>query len=143
MVTTMTGKLEPSEHFSLELRDLLSELRRRQWTLIRWGDADAPSLLAAMFKWPTCADVLILRNEHHATVYRVPTFDDAGVFNPTVVSYQYHSSPLWALRAILALPAPGEPGAPMGIETPKYPECFIPERLPRPVLIRPLSQYSR
>ncbi|MBB5158060.1 hypothetical protein [Saccharopolyspora phatthalungensis] len=141
-MATLTVKLVSGEGFSLGLDGLLTELRRRQWTLIRWGPQDAPALLAAMFKWETCADVLILRNENHATAYRVPITGDSGVFNPQAVSYQYHHSPLWTLRAILALPAPGNPGAPGMSERPKYPECAIPNDLPRPVMIRPLSPYA-
>ncbi len=94
--------------------------------------------MAAMFKHQTCADVFILRSEHQATAYRVPTLDDTGVFNPQNVTYQYHANPLWTLRAILALPAPGHPDAPIGIEVPAN-ECFLPEKLPQPTLIRPLS----
>lgn len=126
----------------LEIDELLVELRRRHWTLVRWGDEKDPALLAAVLKWDTCVDVLIMRNSEQATAYRVPATSD-DVFNPEVVSYQYHASPLWTLRAILALPAPGRIGAPYRIERPKYPECFIPENLPRPVLIRPLSPYPR
>jgi hypothetical protein len=136
-----TGSRQLIESFSLEFEELLSEFRWRRWTLIRWGPVDAPRLMAAMYKWQACADVFILRSEHEATAYRVPTLDDTGVFNPTTVAYQYHHSALWTLRAILLLPAPGEPGAPVGIETPKHPECFISEDLSRPVLIRPLSPY--
>ncbi|ASU80020.1 hypothetical protein CDG81_19090 [Actinopolyspora erythraea] len=136
---TLTGRLEkPGETFSLELKDLLNELRRRHWTLIRWGPEDGPCLMAAMFKWQACADVLILRDEHQATGYRVPTMDDSGVFNPDRVSYQYHASPLWTLRAILGLPEPGQPGSPMALETPAS-ACFVSEDLPKPVLIRPLG----
>ncbi|RZS37898.1 hypothetical protein EV193_105458 [Herbihabitans rhizosphaerae] len=141
-MTSTSGKW-PVETFSLELDDLLSELRRRHWTLIRWGPQDAPYLVAAIFKWQMCADVLILRGETAATAYRVPTLDDAEIFSPTGVSYQYHHSPLWALRSILSLPAPGAPGAPVGMETPKQPECSVPENLPRPVVVRPLSPYAR
>jgi hypothetical protein len=127
--------------FSLELEDLLSELRRRRWTLLRWGPKDAPDLVAALFSWDACTDVLILRNANYATGYRVPTDRDAEVFNPWAVLYQYHNNPLWTLRAMLSLPAPGTPDAPHAMEVPKRPECFIPDNLPKPILIRPLSAY--
>ncbi|MGI8313348.1 hypothetical protein [Saccharopolyspora hattusasensis] len=125
---------------SLELKDLLSELRRRNWTLIRWGPEDSPQLWAAMFKWLDCADVFILRSEAKANAYRVPTPDGDGIFNPGRVFYQYHASPLWTLRAILALPEPRHPEAPTGIEG-AAPECLLPERLSKPVVLRPLSPY--
>jgi hypothetical protein len=60
-------------------------------------------------------------------------------FNPEMVVYQYHQSPLWSLRAILALPVPGSPEAPTRLERPKHPECFISDDLPTPVVIRPLG----
>lgn len=126
----------------LELNDLLAELRRRGWTLILWGPRTSPELMGAMFRWPDCADVLLLRGDHQATAYRVPTpHRDSDTFNPELVSYQYHQCPLWTLRAILSLPRPGQPGAPTHLEHPKSPECFLPEHLPHPILIRPLSTH--
>lgn len=121
--------------FSLELEDLLTELHRRRWTIVRWGPEDAPDLLAAVFKWDTSADVLILRDEDRATGYRVPADE---VFNPSVVQYQYHNNPLWTLRVMLTLPGPGQPGAPHGIEIPRRPDCFIPDNLPVPIVVRSL-----
>ena len=142
----LTDDLVPhgSHRDVLELQDLFGELRRRGWTLILWGPRTSPSLMGAMFQWRDCADVLLVRSQHRATGYRVPTPRGGGeVFNPDVVLYQYHQSPLWTLRAMLSLPRPGIPGAPVTAETPKAPECFLPENLPRPVLIRPLSPYPR
>lgn len=132
---------EPTKGVSVELPDLLFELRRRNWTLVRWGPECSPQLIAGTFKWQTCVDVFILRSETDATAYRVPTVDGTDVFNPDAVSYQYHHCPLWTLRAILSLPDPEEPDAPYWLEPPTYPECGIPEGLETPVLIRPLSPY--
>ncbi|WP_216204472.1 hypothetical protein [Amycolatopsis aidingensis] len=128
--------------FSLCLDDLLTELRRRQWTLLRWGPLDAPRLLAAMLHWDTCADVLILRSEQDASAFRAPVWRGSNPLAPEKVSYQYHAGALWTLRAILSLPAPGTAGAPVTIESP-HANCRIGEGLPRPVLIRPLSPYPR
>lgn len=114
------------------------ELRRRRWTLVRWGPEHALELVAAYFRWRTCTDVLLLRGADSATGYRVPT-TGGEIFNPTVVAYQYHDNPLWTLRAMLSLPAPGELST---LETPMRPECFIPNDLPQPVLLRPLSVSS-
>ncbi|MEU6130692.1 hypothetical protein ABZ805_16080 [Saccharopolyspora sp. NPDC047091] len=52
------------------------------------------------------------------------------------MTFQYHAAPSWTLRAILRLSAPGDQQSP--IERPAR-ECFLPEGLPQPVLIRPLS----
>lgn len=126
----------------LDLDDLLTELRRRHWTLLRWGDAKAPYLVAAIYQWDTCTDVLVLRSEHDATAFRGLTWPESNVFAPEKVSYQYHACAVWTLRAILALPAPGSLGCPASIETP-HAKCFIPPHLPRPIMIRPLSQHQR
>lgn len=126
----------------LGLDELLVELRRRHWTLIRWGNPRAPELLAATFEWDTCADVLILRAENDASAYRAPSWPEADLFAPEKVSYQYHASALWTLRAILSLPRPGTPGAPLAIETP-HAKCRVPSGLPQPVVIRPLSPTPR
>ncbi|MFI0464526.1 hypothetical protein ACH347_10645 [Saccharopolyspora sp. 5N102] len=137
----MARSTAPEGEFALELDDLLGELRRRGWTLILWGPREAPELYAAMYHRATSADVLIIRGEKDASAYRTPVVGDSPVFCPPVVAYQYHAEPTWALRAVLSLPAPGEPGAPMGMEKPS-PKCAIPAGLPKPVLIRPLSQLA-
>ncbi|WP_421671819.1 hypothetical protein [Saccharopolyspora spinosa] len=100
------------EESSLTLEDLLTELRTRGWTLIRWGPLEAPELLAAMFHRATSADVFILRNKDDATAYRCPIIGDSPVFCPPVVAWQYHGKPSWTLREVLALAEPGKPGAP-------------------------------
>lgn len=72
-MTMMTG---------LSLEDLFTELRRRKWTLYLFGRPDAPDLYAATFRWPTCANVLIIRDEHGATAYRTPSFPGDGRLPP-------------------------------------------------------------
>ncbi|WP_246025115.1 hypothetical protein [Saccharopolyspora antimicrobica] len=124
---------------SLTLEDLLTELRKRGWTLVRWGPLEAPELLAAMYHRATSADVFILRSKDDATAYRCPIIGDSPVFCPPVVAWQYHGKPSWTLREVLALEEPGKPGAPMNIEAP-HPKCTIPPGLPKPVNIRPLRQ---
>src|SRR5205823_10006131 len=53
------------------LEELLEELRRRKWVLHLFGGREAPEMYAAVKRWPTCADVIILRDEHRASAYRV------------------------------------------------------------------------
>lgn len=120
----------------MALDELLTELRLRRWTLFRWGEADDPALVAAVFKWNSSADVIILRRNRTATGYRVPTRDDTEILAPRIVSFQYHGPPLWTLRAILALtePGPGDTYAEM-----PHRDCRIPAGLPKPVVIRPLG----
>ncbi|MER5392553.1 hypothetical protein [Saccharopolyspora sp. NPDC002686] len=127
---------------SLTLEDLLVVLRTKGWTLNLWGPRDARELYAATYRRSTSADVIIIRDETDASAYRTPIIGDSSMFCPLVVAYQYHATPEWALRAILALPAPGAPGAPMVIERP-HPKCAIPDGLPKPITIRPLSSSAR
>jgi hypothetical protein len=120
----------------MKLDELLTELRLRRWTLFRWGSEDDPALVAAVFKWNSSADVIILRRNRTATGYRVPTREDSEIFRPRIVSFQYHGPPLWTLRAVLTLPEPG-PGE-LHAETP-HRDCRIPTELPKPIVIRPLG----
>ncbi|MEA5358750.1 hypothetical protein VA596_04320 [Amycolatopsis sp., V23-08] len=120
----------------LSLDDLLTELRRRKWTLYLFGRPDSPDLYAATCRWLTYTDVLIIRDEHHATAYRTPTFPDTDVFRPSVVSWQYGADPLWTLRAVLTIGAPGQADAPFQVLAPA-PDAGVPLEMGRPVTIRP------
>jgi hypothetical protein len=116
----------------------LTELRRRRWMLYVFGPQDGPDLVAAVFQWPTSADVVLLRGEDDASAYRVPTFPDTDVFAPTLVSWQYHAPAAWALRAVLTIEPPGQPRAPSAVLRPE-PLCSVPMEIRRPVTIRPTS----
>ena len=120
----------------LGLEELLEELRRRKWVLHLFGGRTAPEIYAAVHQWETCADVVIIRDERRASAFRVPIFPGTDVFRPRVVTWQYHSNPVWTLRAALTLPPPGSPGAPLQALRPQ-PDCLIPEELRRDVTIRP------
>lgn len=133
-----SGQTTTEELIPQELKGMFRELRMRHWTLILWGGKAAPELYASMFRYPAHADVLLLRNRDDATAYRVPVVGETSVFNPRMVVYQFHSSALWTLRAIMRLPAPGEPYSPMIMEEPRA-KCLIPDDLPQPVIVRPLS----
>ena len=127
----------------LNVNDLLSEFRRRNWTLHLFGPRGAPDVYATTFQWQTCADVFVLRGEHHAFAYRVLTVPGTDVFRPQTVTWDYFSEePAWTLRAVLTIPPPGAPGAPMQIRTP-HPECGVPIELRRPVTIRPAGLVRR
>ena len=79
--------------------------------------------------------MLILRGEHDASAYRMPTFPDTDHFAPTLVCWQYHATAMWTLRAVLTLEDPGDPGAPTAILRPAA-GCFIPAEVRRPVTVR-------
>lgn len=117
-----------------ELASLLVELRRRHWTLVRWGPEDAPDLVAAVYRWPEYSDVVVIRGELDAVAYRTPTI---AAINPPLVVYHLQASAVTVLGAVFGLPAPGEPGAPDDlVTTPDH--CRIPEDLRGPVHVRPL-----
>lgn len=103
-----------------------------------FGPKDGPDVVAAVRRWQTCADVVILRGEDDTTAYRTSTMSGSDVFLPELVSWQYHSSAVWALRAALALPAPGHPKAPIALLKPD-PLCFLPPGLGRPITYRHTS----
>ena len=134
----MSPPTSHSEPSGQALDELLEELRRRKWVLHLFGGREAPEIYAAVHRWPTCADVIILRDEHRASAYRVPTFPGMDVFSPGVVTWQYHATPVWTLRAVLTLAEPGTRGAPLQALRPQ-PDCHIPFGLRRDVTIRPTS----
>jgi hypothetical protein len=101
-----------------DVEELLNELRRRRWMLYVFGPKDGPDVVAAVFQWSTCADVVILRGEVDASAFRVPTFPDTDVFSPELVSWQYHAPAAWTLRAVLTTDPPGHPNAPLGVLRP-------------------------
>ncbi|MBB5159698.1 hypothetical protein [Saccharopolyspora phatthalungensis] len=121
---------------SSEIDLLLTELRRTVWGLWVFGPKHGPDVVAAVHRWQTCADVVILRGEDDATAYRTPTMLGSDVFVPDLVSWQYHSSAVWTLRAALALPPPGHAQAPIAVLKPDL-LCFLPADLGQPVTIRP------
>lgn len=118
-----------------ELAHLLGEIRRRGWTLLRWGPEHSPELVAAMYSWGTWSDVYLLRAEDSATGYRTPITPTTSALNPRVVVAQYHGTAVEVARDLLGLPEPSQysPEA----HSPDL-LCRIPQRLPKPFLIRPL-----
>ncbi|RKT85583.1 hypothetical protein SAMN05421805_11816 [Saccharopolyspora antimicrobica] len=124
---------------SSEIDLLLTELGSNEWTVWVFGPKHGPGIVAAVHRWQTCADVVILRGEtgdNDATAFRTPTMLGSDPFVPVLVSWQYHSSAVWTLRAVLALPEPGHPDAPIAVLRPDR-LCFLPDDLGRPVTIRP------
>jgi hypothetical protein len=55
----------------------------------------------------------------------MPTFPDTDVFAPELVSWYYHASTAWTLRAVLTIDPPGHPDAPMEVLRP-VPGCGVP-----------------
>jgi hypothetical protein len=96
-----------------ELEALLEKAGRCGYLLqVFRTDRDGAELLAGVYEHPGCADVFVFSGEEHAHAYRLPTGADTDVFAPTRVYWWYAASPVWTLRALLTLPAPGHPDAP-------------------------------
>ncbi|CRK59362.1 hypothetical protein [Alloactinosynnema sp. L-07] len=119
----------------------LHELRRRNWSLYFFGrDRARPELIAAVWHWPYCADVVILRSEGDAIAFRTPTPNgrDMDVLDPEWVNWVYRHTAVWTLRAVLTLADPGSPNALLHLMA--APECCrVPPEQRRPFTFRPTS----
>lgn len=76
-------------------------------------DQHGPGVLAGVFQHAGCADVFVLSSGEYAHAYRLPTGAGTDVFTPTRVYWWYAASPVWTLRALLTLPRPSHPDAPV------------------------------
>lgn len=96
-----------------ELDALLEQAGKRGfvWHLFR-PDHHGPEVLAGVFQWATCADVVVLSDATHAHAYRVPIGESTDVFAPTRVLWWYGPNPVWTLRALLTLLPPEHLEAP-------------------------------
>jgi hypothetical protein len=125
---------------NLTLDDALEELRRRKWTMHFFGkDKRNPELIAAVWAWPGCADVLLLKSEDKATAYRTPTGSGVDPLVPSAVLWVYSAPALWTLRAVLTIEPPGTPHAPSQL-MPAPAACGVPQEFHRPRTIRPPMQ---
>lgn len=136
-----------------ELDALIEEAGRRGYLWYQFRvDQHGPEVLAGVFNWDRCADVVVLTDENSAHAYRAPTDTGTDVFAPSHIHWWYGRSDeltgasnivlpgvgmVWILRALLTLPAPSEPGgAPSLVPAPKgtgVPGDRIPVRLRRRV----------
>ncbi|AIG78414.1 Hypothetical protein AJAP_27845 [Amycolatopsis japonica] len=126
-----------AEQHRPSLDDLLNEMRARRWTVHTFGPENAPELVCAAIHWgDRCSDVLILRSENQATAFRsVRVGVREDLFAPNQVLWQYHGRPEWTVRAVLTIPAPGDHGAPSGLET-AHPLCRVPVELRQRATVR-------
>jgi hypothetical protein len=92
------------------------------WQVFR-TDRHGPEFLAGVRHHSAGADVIVLSGADIAHAYRLP--DDADVFTPDRVYWWYAASPVWTLRALLTLPAPGDHDAPRTLH-PAPPGAGIP-----------------
>lgn len=82
------------------------------WHMFR-VDQHGPEVLAGVYRWGGCADVIVLSGEQSAHAYRTPTDTATDVFAPREVLWWYSHRPVWTLRALLTVPPPNHPNAPI------------------------------
>lgn len=136
-----------------ELDLLIEEAGKRGflWHQFR-PDQNGPEVLAGVFGWEDCVDVVVLVDEKGTHAYRTSADPKVDVFAPTHVHWWYGRCDgavglpeaglvlpgvemVWILRALLTLPAPDEPGGlPPLVPAPKgtgVPGVRVPVRLRR------------
>lgn len=119
---------------------LLSELRRRHWTIHLYGDPTEPELFVAVHRWDNrpCADVVILHGHDRAIGYRATISESADVFAPPAVHWWWAqsndpSAAQWVLRRVLALDPPADTDTLQSAPT----FCRLPADAGWPAVIRP------
>lgn len=100
------------------------------WHMFR-VDQHGPEVLAGVYHWRGCADVVVLSGEQSAHAYRSPADATTDVFAPRHVLWWYGNNPVWTLRALLTIPPPDHPDA----LTPAPPGTGVPGGR-RPVRVR-------
>jgi hypothetical protein len=107
-----------------EFDALIEKISKRGYLWYQFGeDRHGPQVLAGVFQWPTCADVVVLTDDRDSHAYRAPT-PIPDIFAPARVHWWYGRSDstvrqlgtglpgvsmVWVLRALLTLPRPDQP----------------------------------
>lgn len=75
-------------------------------------DQHGPEVLAGVYSWGDCADVVVLTDDSGSHAYRTPMDATTDVFAPSHVYWWYGRSNevgmVWVVRALLTLPPPDE-----------------------------------
>ncbi|HEU5474767.1 MAG TPA: hypothetical protein VFV67_29340 [Actinophytocola sp.] len=125
-----------------ELTRLLEWLGRQGFVISSFqGDRNGPDVLAAIYDWGETADVLIMHSKTEARAYRALTGPEVDLLAPGYVVWTYFSNAVWTLRAVLTLPAPNHPEAPVIVQV-APPGIGLPMEDRRPVRLRMRQQYS-
>lgn len=98
-----------------ELDALLEKAGKRGYLWHQFRvDQHGPEVLAGMFQWGDCADVVVLTDDASSHAYRTPVVPAVDVFAPSHVHWWYGRSEkvgmVWVMRALLTLPRPDERG---------------------------------
>lgn len=96
-----------------ELYELLAELGRARFLVHQYQiDRNGPDVVAWVRNQDAWADVAILHSDAVAYACRTPLGPGQDALDPVEVYWQIAGLPARVLRDLLALPAPGEKGAP-------------------------------
>lgn len=87
-------------------------LRRQHWTFHYFPNRNVEriEMVAAVKKWATAVDVFALFELNEAVSYRTPITTEGDPFNPSIVTWLFQGDPVWAVRGIASMPAPGAIG---------------------------------
>ncbi|WP_130344751.1 hypothetical protein [Herbihabitans rhizosphaerae] len=92
-----------------ELDHWIDELRRRRWSFYYFPNRHAPEIVAAVWLWHECADVILLYREDKMVAFRTPDVGDP--LCPEWVTAFYgtddQTTTVWVIRWALGLPEPG------------------------------------
>ncbi|MGH8574346.1 MAG: hypothetical protein ACREX8_17480 [Gammaproteobacteria bacterium] len=113
--------------------ELLHELLDRGWAPYCFGLRDEPDALAAVYRCPAWADVVVWRGPDQAAAYRVLVRPNDDPLTAEWVVWHYVSDTVHTLHAVLTLRPEATATKPYLI--PKA--CRIPEARRRPWTMRP------
>lgn len=122
-----------------DVSELLASLvRQRRWMAHFYGGRKDPRIIAFTYVWhgSSCADVVLIHDEHKAAAYRTPVDVGTDPLRPELVCWSYEGPALWTMRAVLTIPPPTDPQAPFKLYAPTA-LCRLPDNEVRPLVIRP------
>jgi hypothetical protein len=101
------------------------------------GDRHAPHVLVSVYDWGHCGyiDVINIRGVDRATAARLPKYDGMDIFAPTQAVWHYMGALEHAVAALLRLPPPHHPDAPITAYSAPL-TLFVSTREQRPMTIR-------
>lgn len=102
-----------------EFDALIEKISKRGYLWYQFGeDSHGPQVLAGVFQWPTCADVVVLTDDRDSHAYRAPT-PIPDVFAPARVHWWYGRSDSTVRQLGTGLPG-GQHGvgAPCAVDAP-------------------------
>ena len=121
-----------------ELYGLMTDLGRAGYLVHSYRlDRDGqPEIVAATLRRGAYADVLILHGVTRAYAFRTPAGDGQDVLDPSQVYWDIAAKPVRAIKALLALPAPGTSAAPRVLYAPQSGLCLPAEQRGAPLSVR-------